>query len=320
MAEERKVGSLVATKQDEFAKAMLMRMQEEKGSKILDFCEKATVSGANTYTFYRFGESEVGTKDIDMYRENYAGNAGKADKYVATIDYIYASDKIKAAEVNSTSLDLKSSFVNSLIYAMKRNVDYMVLHPIDLSTADKDFGKTAVSLLLMGDGDAALDSEGNVNALIEAAVFASTLAKETSVEGRPSVAIVVTAREFAILHRAEKITNTNYATVNPFQRNTLFGCEVVKVAESVKNGWANANAGGAGTDAATVSYTAAVKPVIGQIILIPQGTVGAASWENDVEAKSWWDDAQDSLFCRTKRSLGTVMLEPNSIIRLVYKI
>ncbi|MGL5594110.1 MAG: phage capsid protein [Cetobacterium sp.] len=288
------MGVITDTKQVEFATSMLMRMQEEKGSKILDFTEKATVTGANTYTFYRFGESEVGGNDIDMYRSAYVGNAGTAEKKVATIEYVYASDKIKAAEVNSTSLDLKSSFVDSLMYAMKRNVDKILFGEVEkLTFADK---YTAGQGLKFGDQALALDDEKNINALVEAAVYAATLAKETTVSERPSVALVVTAREFAILHRAEKITNTNYATISKFQTNTLFGCEVIKIAEGIK--------------------TTAKKHCI---YLIPQGTIGSASWENDVEAKAWWDDAQDSLFCRAKRSLGVVVLEPESIMQVVYK-
>lgn len=287
------MANITNTKQEEFATSMLMKMQEEKGSKILDFAEKATVTGANTYTFYRFGESQVGGSDLNMYGVDYAGNAGEAEKKTATIDYVYASDKIKAAELNSTSLDLKSSFINTLMFAMKRNIDKLVFTEIEKLTFSTDF--TAGNGLKMGDETKALDHVDNVNALVEAAVYASTLAKETTVEERPSVALVVTAREFAVLHRAERITNTNYATISKFQTNTLFGCEVVKIAEGVK---------------------AAGKKNC--VYLIPQGTIGAASWENDVDAKAWHDDGQDALFCRAKRSLGVAVLEPESIIQVVY--
>lgn len=287
------MATIIETKQTEFATSMLMKMAEEKGSKILDFCEKATVNGANVYTFYRFGESTVGGDDINMYDGAYVGQAGKAEKKTATIGYVYASDKIKAAEVKSTSLDLKSSFVNSLMQAMKRNVDKIVMVEIEKLVFSADY--TVGQGLLFGDAAKTLDDPSNVAALVEASVYAATLAKETSVSTRPSVAIILTAREFAILHRAERVTNTNYANVNKFQTNTLFGCEVVKIADNIKE--------------------AAKK---NSIYLIPQGTIGAASWENDVEAKAWWDEAQDSLFCRSKRSLGVAVIEPESIMKVQY--
>ncbi|MGL6100946.1 MAG: phage capsid protein [Fusobacteriaceae bacterium] len=283
------MATIIDTKQAEFATSMLMRLKEEKGSKLVEFTEKAKVTGANTYTFYRFGESTVGGNDINMYDGAYAGNAGKAEKITATIEYVYASDKIKAAEVKSTSLDLKSSFVDSLMFSMKRNVDKLIFTEVEKLTFAPTY--TAGQGLKFGDVAKALDDPLNVAALVEGAVYASTLAKETSVEGRPSVAIVVTAREFAVLHRAERITNTNYATIANFQTNTLFGCEVIKVAEGIKGKF---------------------------VYLIPQGTIGTASWENDVEAKAWWDDSQDSLFCRAKRSIGVAILEPESIMRVEY--
>lgn len=307
-----------ATKQTDFAKSMIARLKEEAGSKILDFCEKATVTGAGDYTFYRFGEGDVAGNTLDMYSggTDQVGNAGTAKSYVASIDYVYASDKIRAADVKSTSLDLKSSFVDSLVYAMKRNIDKKVLGTLDALQGGDDLGHdNPTKVYFMGDKTETLDSENIVNCLIEGAVFASTLAKETSVSGRPSVAIIVTAREHAILHKAERIINANYASVAAYQRNTLFGCEVIKVAESVKLGWATMSAN---SDAPTTAYTDS-GCTIGQIYLIPQGTIGAASWEGDVDAKSWWDDGQDALFCRAKRSIGVVAIEPEAVIRVVYK-
>lgn len=316
------------TQQTEFAKSMIARMKEEDGSKILDFCEKATVVDAATYTFYRFGEGQVGNNTLNMYAggADEAGNAGTSKNYTATIDYVYASDKIKAADVKSTGLDLKSSFVDSMVYAMKRNIDKLVLGTVDVLGGTNVFGDVSdlgdSKVFVVGDKSVSLDDTKNVNALIEAAIFASTLAKETSVSGRPSVAIVVTAKEFAILHRAERIVNANYASVASFQRNTLFGCEVIKVAESVKKGWktgTDENADTVAPDAPYYHSITANAATVGQIYLIPQGTIGAASWEGEIDAKSWWDDGQDALFCRAKRSLGVAAIEPESVIRLIYK-
>lgn len=287
-----------ATKQIEYATSMLMRMREEGGSNILDFTEKAIVKDANKYTFYRFSEGSVGNNELNMYAAgaSVAGNAGSATAVQATIDYIYASDKIKSADLNSTSLDLKSSFIDSMVYAMKRKVDSMVMAPVLALTFSKTYTE-GQGLDFSPATKTHLDDVSTVNALIEAAVYASTLAKETSVSNRPNVAIVVTAREFAVLHRAERVLNTNYASVNKFQENTLFGCEIVKVAEGTK-----------GTDVDKSK----------SIYFIPNGTIGSASWENDVDAKAWHDDGQDAMFCRAKRSLGVAMLEPESIIAVGY--
>ena len=274
--------NIIQTKQDEFATSMLQKLKEEKGSLLIDFSEKASgVKGANTYTFYRMGESGVGSNELNMFADEYTGTGGTAEKVTATIDYIYAHDKIRAADINSTSLDLESTFIKSLSDALKRNVDKTIIAAIAAKTD---------SLVKMGDISKAVEDAENVDALLEATSYASTLVKDTSVsEGRMGVALVLDAVEFSKLHRAEKTLNADYRLANTLlDRNVLFSCDVVKVAQGAKDKQ--------------------------KMYIIPAGTFGTASWENDVEAKAWYEDGQDALFCRAKRSLGVAVLEPESII------
>lgn len=273
------------TKQQEFAAVMLQKLKEEKASNLIEFAERATVDGANTYNFYRLGESNIGGNSLNMYKDDYQGNGGTAEKVTAIIDYVYASDKIKAIDVKSTSLNLENSYVKSLSDALKRNVDTVILAEIKKKTAQ----------LKKYDGALKdIDDPTNVDALIEHAVYASTNVKDMSVsEGRTGVAIVLDTAQYAKLFRAEKITNSNWSGSNKFMAGQLFGCDVVKVARITKD--------------RDVLY------------LIPSGTFGVASFENDVDAKSWWDDGQDALFCRVKRSIGVAVIEPESIVEFKHK-
>lgn len=273
------------TKQQEFAAVMLQKLKEEKASNLIEFAERATVDGANTYNFYRLGESNIGGNSLNMYKDDYQGNGGTAEKVTAIIDYVYASDKIKAIDVKSTSLNLENSYVKSLSDALKRNVDAVILAEIKKKTAQ----------LKKYDGALKdIDDPTNVDALIEHAVYASTNVKDMSVsEGRTGVAIVLDTAQYAKLFRAEKITNSNWSGSNKFMAGQLFGCDVVKVARITKD--------------RDVLY------------LIPSGTFGVASFENDVDAKSWWDDGQDALFCRVKRSIGVAVIEPESIVEFKHK-
>lgn len=274
---------ITATKQEQFAVAMLQRIKEEGMSNLIEYADKATVNGANTYNFYRLGESKVGNNSLKMFSDSYTGNGGEAKKYQATIDYVYASDKIKAIDLKSTSLDLEGSYVKSLSDALRRNCDKVILDKIK---ADNQLTK-------IDKNSQAIDSEEVVNALIECAVLASTNVKMSVSEGRTGVALVVDTPQFARLFRAEKITNNNWSGSNQFMAGTLFGCDVVKVARGAKDGT--------------------------KIYLIPAGTFGVASFENDLEAKSWWEDSEDSLFCRAKRSLGVAVMEPESIIEITHQ-
>lgn len=273
------------TKQQEFAAVMLQKLKEEKASNLIEFAEKATVTGANTYNFYRLGEANIGGNTLNMYSDQYQGNGGTSEKIPAVIDYVYASDKIKAIDVKSTSLNLENSYVKSLSDALKRNVDKVILDAIKAKTSN----------LKKYDGSAKeIDDPSNVDALIEHAVYASTNVKDMSVsEGRTGVALVLDTAEYAKLFRAEKITNSNWSGSNKFMAGQLFGCDVVKVARITK-------------DRDTM-------------YLIPSGTIGVASFENDVDAMSWWDNGQDALFCRVKRSIGVAVIEPESIVEFKHK-
>ena len=273
-----------ATKQQEFAATMLQKLKEEKGSNLIDYAEKGTVKGANTYNFYRLGESTVGGKDLKMFGQEYSGNGGATEKIPATIEYVYASDKIKAADLNSTSLNLENSYIKSLNDSLKRNVDKTILDAVKAQTSH---------LTKAGSSVKDIDDPANVDALIEMAVYASTNVKMSVSEGRSGVALVLDTPQYAKLFRAEKITNNNWSASNKFMVGSLFGCDVIKVAQSTKDK--------------------------DKMYLIPAGTIGVASWENDVEAKAWWEDAEDSLFCRVKRSLGVAVLEAGSIIEFTHK-
>lgn len=285
---------IVDTKQIEFATAMKKKLREEKGSKLIEFAEKATIKGASSYVFYRMGESTASAGELNMFSDTYVGTGGEAKKTTAVISYVYAHDKIKAEQLNETSLDLEGTFIGSLSDALKRNVDKRILDAISAVGFNAVVGtEEDGKCVLVGDATKALEDAATVDAIIETAAFLATLAKETSVEGT-DVAIVLDAEEFARLHRAEKFTNNNYGMMNKLVGdNTLLGCEVIKVAKSVK---------GKG------------------ILLVARGSFGCVSWENDVDAKAWWEDAQDALFTMCKRSLGVAVLDEKAIYKVQYKV
>lgn len=274
------------TKQQEFAVVMLQKLKEEKASNLIDYAEKATVSGADTYTFYRLGESSVGNDKLNMYKDDYQGTGGTAEQVSCTINYVYAHDKIGLKQVKSTQLNLENSYIKSLSDALRRNCDKVILSAISAKTGN---------LKKIGDQLKDITDDANVTALIKGVAYASTLVNESSVsDGRSGVAIVLDTAQYAQLFGVDKVLNSQYPSVNEIRtRNSLFGADVVKVASATK-----------GTE---------------KIYIIPAGTIGVASYENDIDAKAWWDDGQDSLFCRVRRSLGVAVLEPESIFEFSHK-
>lgn len=279
---------VVQTKQEEFSSVMLAKLKEEKGSNLSTYAESArAVNGANVYNFYRLGEATEGTSDINMYADNYSGNGGTAEKVPATIEYIYATDKIKAIDLKSTSLDLESGFIKSLVNALKRNLDTKILTAIEAQTA---------KLKQIGDVLKEIDDADNVNELIEATAYAATNMTEMSAdEGRVGIALVCSAAQYARLFKAEKLTMGDWGKFNSFtsKGGGLLGADVVKVAAASKT--------------ANKCY------------IIPKGTFGIASFEGDVTSKSWYDEGQDSLFCRARSSAGVAVIEPESIFEFTHK-
>lgn len=292
----------IATKQQQFETVMLQKLKEEKGNALIKYGQKAVVKGANTYNFFRLGESKVDTADFNMYKDNYAGSGGTAEKITCTIDYIYASDRIKISDINSTAINLESSYIKSLSDALHREVDKKIISAFEALKPTGDNPETG-KCTPMGDKTKPLNDPANIDLLIQASVYASTLVNDmTASEGTNGVALVLTAKEFSLLYMAEKITSANYIGVAQSGKlSTLFGCEVVKVSEYAKP---------------TVTRGATG---IGIIYLVPTQTFGVASWENDIEAKSWEDNSTDSISCRIKRSLGIAVIEPESIIEFRHK-
>lgn len=239
-------------------------------------------------------ESTANATELNMFDSAYVGTGGEAKKTTATISYVYAHDKIKAEQLNSTSLDLQGTFIGSLSDALRRNTDKRILDAIKAKGFNAVVGtEEEGKCVLVGDTTKTLDDAATVDTIIETAAYLATLAKETSVEGT-DVAIVLDAEEFAKLHRAEKFTNNNYAMINKIVNdNTLFGCEVIKVAKSTKDKG---------------------------ILMVARGSFGCVSWENDVEADAWWEKGQDSLFCMCKRSLGVAVLDEKAIYKVQYKV
>lgn len=241
------------TKQQEFAVVMLQKLKEEKASNLIDYAEKATVSGADTYTFYRLGESTVGNDKLNMYADTYQGTGGTAEKVACTIEYVYAHDKIGLKQVKSTQLNLENSYIKSLSDALRRNCDKVILSAISAKTSN---------LKKIGDQLKDITDDANVTALIKGVAYASTLVNESSVsDGRSGVAIVLDTAQYAQLFGVDKVLNSQYPSVNEIRtRNSLFGADVVKVASATKE-----------TE---------------KIYIIPAGTIGVASYENDIDAKA----------------------------------
>ena len=241
------------TKQQEFAVVMLQKLKEEKASNLIDYAEKATVSGADTYTFYRLGESTVGNDKLNMYKDDYQGTGGTAEQVACTINYVYAHDKIGLKQVKSTQLNLENSYIKSLSDALRRNCDKVILSAINAKTSN---------LKKIGDQLKDITDDANVTALIKGVAYASTLVNESSVsDGRSGVAIVLDTAQYAQLFGVDKVLNSQYPSVNEIRtRNSLFGADVVKVASATK-----------GTE---------------KIYIIPAGTIGVASYENDIDAKA----------------------------------
>ncbi|MGL4971242.1 MAG: hypothetical protein ACRC45_06395 [Cetobacterium sp.] len=305
---------LLKAKQEAFSESIKAKILEDKGSKLIDFTDKETIKTGGQYTFYRFGQAESTSDSMNMYDPNYKGDAGEAEQIMTDIKFLYASDRVANSSMNSTSLNLKSSFVNTLSSAINRKVDKFIISEVDKLKGNTILNSNKSECLITGDYSKTLDDVSNIDALVEACVLISTLAREDENNEDPDVAIVVTAKEYAKLNRIEKISN-KYDFYKKGRKGTLFGCKVIRVPENVKGGWTGA---GSVTDAPSVPGTAGI--VTNQLILIPRGAVGTVSHEDGIKSKVWQDDGTDSTCFRVDKSMGVAVTEAPAIIRFTYKI
>lgn len=297
-----------ATKTAEFAKSIKAKVDEDKGSRLVEFTDRETIDKGADYTFYRITPGKEAKDDINIYDPTHKGDLGTVEQKKTEIKYIYASDMIRMSDVNSTSTNMKSSFVDSLSNVINRKVDKVILGKLDVYSSSSTFG-TADKVYEMGGASLELEDPQNVDNLIEAAVFISTLAKESEDSEMADVAMVVTAKEYAILNRADKIGDKFRG---PKKKGHLFGCKVIKVADGVKGTWTTNN-----TNAPDSPSTGAT---VGQIYLIPRGSIGTVSHEESIESKVWHLEGNDSLVFSIKKSFGAAVIEPQNVIRFKYKI
>lgn len=296
------------TKAAEFAKSIKAKVDEDKGSRLVEFTDRETIDKGIDYTFYRVAPGKEGKSKIDMYNSSYTGDLGAIEQKKTEIEFIYATDMIRMADVNSTSTNMKSSFVDSLSNVINRKVDKILISKLDVYSSSITFG-TADKVYSMGNGNAELEDPNTVDDLIEAAVFISTLAKESEDSEMADVAMVLTAKEYAVLNRADKIGDKFRG---PKKKGHLFGCKVIKVADGVKGTWTSDN--NDGPDSPSTGAT------VGQIYLIPRGAIGTVSHEEGIESKVWNMEGNDSLAFKIKKSFGAAVIEPQNVIRFKYQI
>lgn len=283
---------LVNTKAQEFAKSVRAKVDENKGSKILDFCDLETIEKGAEYTFYRYTPGHINSGELNMYDSAFAGGSGTNEQYKTEIEFIYAAEKLSMADVNSTSLNLKSSFIETLTSAINREVDNKILKKLDIITSSTTPNKDQI--LAAGDNTKKLTDASNVDALVEMCVYLSSIARESDNPDIADVAIYMTAHQYAELNRIEKIGD-EYKGIGK-KKGHLFGCKVVKIDPQIKG-------------ASTLPES---------IYIIPRGAIGAVSHENKVESKVWENFGYDSLMFKITRSLGVAVIEPSNIVRFTY--
>lgn len=258
-----------------------------------------------------------------------------------------AHDKLTYKQLNSTSLDLKSSFIESMKNSIDRAIDLKIINIIDKACpAVTNLGANNAAISGGSGGNTyvyqatalttpvptikvAANLDAAVQALFEHCAYAFTLAKETTVSKRQGVALAMTLSMYSKLFRATRLTSSDYRDFNGFNnKKSIFGCDVVIIngpAWGRDGGYktprltaTNLNVDGGGVVSAT-GGTASTFPAAPNetIFIIPSKTIGVCEWENAIAASAWEEKAQDCMFFMAKKSFGCVAIEPESLTKVV---
>lgn len=184
-------------KQQQYAANMLTLLKEGKGGKLVEFCEADRNVEGESFTFYRI-EASTTSNDINYYDTGYTGTAGDVAKVTVTPAFVYAHGFKKESELNTTKLDIKSSYMKSFKNAIDRAEDKAIIDAIvaqDGSLTKK--GSTGSTL------------EAQFNDLVKSIAYAQALVSDNDDHGA-NVAVVINKADYAALYAVDKFASSEF--------------------------------------------------------------------------------------------------------------
>ncbi len=210
---------VIASIQKEFSLNMMTLLNESKGAKLADYCERETGIEAGDVTFYRITSATVQTT-LNNYVDNPTNSGGDVISLVVTPDIYYATIVLSSKQLTKTKLDLKSRFMYTFINALNNAEDANII-----ATIDANLNTTAVGVI----GEA-LSSTTNFNTLLKSIARVKAKALGNTEHGS-DVAVAMAREDWADLFQSDKFTDADYHRISDAQYSLAGGmlipCESV---------------------------------------------------------------------------------------------
>lgn len=286
--------------QEKYSSEIKIALSEAKGGKLKTYCNSATGTGMEKYTFYLDRDYSTGTAPQFYNNDAYTGTSGTRSKYSVTPEPIYAHEKIAWKDMQKSMLKADSNFMKGFANALDLAVDIEIIKAIE----------TATGVIQAGNVLETITTDANILAFKQSCFLSIANTDTTNVvEGANNVAIVMDTRDYANLMpkggtEGNMISSADfkiYNNANGVLTTSLFGCDII----TFKKFNAPAKWGGRlGVIEQGTTY------------FIPNNTLGLVEWEAGNFSDSKYLSGNGDVFTfMTRKSVGTIALEPESIIQ-----
>lgn len=274
------------TVQQNFSTAVLACMDQLKPAGLKTFGERKTQEGGESITFYRYKGGKAKDGVPTMFDSSFSGDGPDFSKFVATIEYVSAQDKLSQAEMKKTKLNLKDPIVNRLTNAVLTKEDEKIIAKI--KEEESNLNKAGSATL----DPTTLDAARTLLAEIRDCYVSA----EMTPDGKKGVAIVMNREDY-------KRFSTSDAFIHGDYKDAITGGDGV-LPLSMKG--------------AEIFISQLVDS--GTVYIIPSNSFGYAEWEGSVipTAKFYETDGL-RWHLQVVKSTGSVIIEPNFITKLSLK-
>lgn len=301
--------TMQAIYQEKWASNIPLALTEVKGGKLRGFCDVASGSGMEKYTFYRERNYFAGDVAPQFFNNaGYSGTAGTKEKYSVSPRAIYAHEQVAWDEMQKSMLNADSNFMRGFGNALALKEDIEIMKAIE-AAGDKVPDRTPTG------GDAKVINDPlNLVGFKQNCFLAVANTDTTNVmESTGSVALIMDTVEYATLmptggDEGVMLSSSDfkiYQNANGVMTTRLFGCDIItykRFTASAKTNWG--------------SRTGVVKP--GELYWIPKNTVGFVEWSGGTMSHSEYVPGnQDQYQFMVRKTVGAICIEPESIIKMV---
>lgn len=276
--------NIIGTRQKEYINSMAALLSVFEGGHLRKFGVKQENLVGEKAIFYRSSGGSSTRNTRNMYAAGYTGQGGKLEPFEVEPDYILWDDKIQQKELWKTKLDAKSEIIRLGINQLKVDEDKLIMQTISANTN------------LATAGNVTKDLNTLLRTLI-AQIADSILSSKMAIDSANGTVMVLNKTAYKIIAASNASIKSDFIT-NQMELSKgnvprmFMGCDMVTFPDDVLSS--------------------------GEILLIPYGTFGFASWKGSERQNAQYDDRDLHMYLTADTTAGVGVLDAKAITRFSY--